>query len=261
MATDARSCNGAGSCSSLSTHPCGAFICGATACLTSCTDNSQCVSGDACVSGQCTACSTGLTVCPNLCVNLQTSNAHCGACSGTGSVCSANQQCAGGKCLSVDGQSCSNNTQCVSGICNTFYQDGDGDGYPVTSPSVGYCNASTSPVSGYIPARSDGKWDCCDSDPSVKPGQSAFFTSPSLTCIPNSGGWDYDCSGGIEKQPEAHVGDTCTADTATTCLLTTADGIPTEDCGQSYGYPFLCSLRGICGWANFAADVGLVACH
>jgi len=90
IATDARTCDGAGSCSSIQTHPCGAFICGASACLTSCTDNSQCVSGDACVSGQCTACSTGQTVCPNLCVNLQTNSSNCGACG---------HDCLGGACL------------------------------------------------------------------------------------------------------------------------------------------------------------------
>jgi len=39
--------------------------------------------------------------------------------------------------------------------------------------------------------------DCDDDDPLVKPGQTTFFDSQS-----SGGSWDYDCSGGIERESE-----------------------------------------------------------
>jgi len=255
-ATDARFCNGAGTCSPGSTsHPCSPYACGASACLGSCLDNSQCVSSAACVGGACTVCTAGQTVCPGLCVNLQTSNAHCGACSGA--VCGSTQQCAGGKCLLANGQACSSSAVCASGTCNMFYQDSDGDGYPVSTISVGYCNVSTSPVSGYIPARSDGKWDCCDTDRNAHPGQTAYFTGISVTC-----GWDYDCSGTVDKACEPDVGDTCVPDATypTQCIVVTACGIPNVDCGGAYTTPALCDYRGGCGFNNSSGFLQL-GCH
>jgi hypothetical protein len=256
MATDPRECNGGGSCTSAQTHACGVFACGASACLTSCTDNSQCVSGAACVSGQCTMCSTGQTACPNLCVNLQTSSAHCGSCSGTGSVCSANQQCSGGQCLLADGQPCSSAGQCLSGVCPQFYLDADGDGYPVQASSKGYCNITAAPGVMYMPARSDGKWDCCDSDLTVNPGVTDFFTNPNATC-----GWDWNCSGAIEKEPIDIV--SCGPDpTNTSCVSSTTLGTPSGDCGGSYGIPSCVQISPsplTCGLGGGRG--GTVQCH
>ncbi|HZL20141.1 MAG TPA: hypothetical protein VFG23_20585, partial [Polyangia bacterium] len=84
-------CDGAGNCSTPSSIPCTPFICGATACLTTCTSNSQCVTGAACVSGVCTACGAGQTVCTNACANLTSTDANCGSCG---------HSCQGGGCVS-----------------------------------------------------------------------------------------------------------------------------------------------------------------
>jgi hypothetical protein len=73
--------------------------------------------------------------------------------------------------------------------------DSDGDGFPVQTGAKGYCNVSASPGIGYIPARSDGKWDCCDGDATVNPGVTDYFMSANATC-----GWDWDCSGAVEKK-------------------------------------------------------------
>ena len=265
-ATPARACDGAGNCSSAGAIPCGAFICGTAACFSSCTDNSQCVSGAACVSGKCTVCSTGQTVCPNLCTNLQSDNSHCGACSG--SVCSANQQCSGGACLLADGQPCLSDVQCAAGKCSLFYQDADGDGYPTMSYKLGWCNVSASKTAGFIPAPSNpANWDCCDGTENgfpgpaeVHPGQTAYFTQPASNCTI---GYDYDCSGLAEKQSEPDVNDTCVADsTGTSCVVIQASGIPPEDCGQLYNTPAMCNKRtGFCGFNNNNSNVGNVACH
>jgi len=222
--------------------------CSAGACVVQLPNGGTCQSNGQCVSGNCsntTCCAAGQTGCSGACVDLSTSNAHCGACSGTGSVCTTTQQCAGGKCLLVDGQPCSSSAVCAAGICNTFYQDADGDGYPVSSISVGYCHTSTPPA-GYLPARSDGKWDCCDTDTTAFPGQPNYFITASPTC-----GWDRDCSGTIDKECEPDVGDACVSDGAGGCTTIIACGIPAADCGGQYTYPAFCAMRGGgCSWNN-----------
>jgi|GEM_PF-5877817 hypothetical protein len=225
-ATPARACDGAGNCSSAGSIPCGAFICGTAACLSSCTDNSQCVSGAACVSGRCTVCSTGQTVCPNLCTNLQSDDSHCGACSGTGSACSATQQCTGGKCLLASGQGCTSDAQCAVGKCALFYLDIDNDQYPSSQNSAGWCGATYPLAAGYIAPRADGKWDCCDNDLLVHPDQAEYFTVSTTSC---SVGFDYDCSGSIEKQPMAGS-EPCAFDASQVCG--SATGTPSEACGS-----------------------------
>lgn len=54
--------------------------------------------------------------------------------------------------------------------------DGDGDGFPVTA-----C--------GGVPA------DCDDTNKLVYPGEPAYYT------MPNDKGFDWDCSGGVERDP------------------------------------------------------------
>ncbi|MBI2394594.1 MAG: hypothetical protein HYV09_33805, partial [Deltaproteobacteria bacterium] len=46
------SCNGAGACSDVP-KTCGGFVCGATSCVTSCTTNAECTTGNYCKSGAC----------------------------------------------------------------------------------------------------------------------------------------------------------------------------------------------------------------
>jgi hypothetical protein len=51
--SDARRCNGVGTCDPATTHDCGAFLCNGTACGTTCTTAAQCKPGFACVSSAC----------------------------------------------------------------------------------------------------------------------------------------------------------------------------------------------------------------
>ena len=81
--------------------------------------------------------------------------------------------------------------------------DGDGDGYPVSGNSVGYCNVSSSPSSSYISARSDGTWDCCDTDSTVNPGVTGYFIDTNNNCHT----WDWNCSGQPEKKQVQIAGD------------------------------------------------------
>jgi hypothetical protein len=54
------------------------------------------------------------------------------------------------------------------------------------------CDGDLAPAEGTC-----GGGDCDDADPLVKPGQTTFFDSQSSTV-----GWDYDCSGQIERESE-----------------------------------------------------------
>jgi hypothetical protein len=225
-AYSARTCDGAGTCGPSQSTPCGRFVCGATACLSSCSDNSQCIVGAACVNSECVQCAAGETACPNLCANLQTDNAHCGSCSGTGSVCSAAQQCSGGKCLLATGQPCTADAQCAVGTCVFFYVDNDQDGYPNSQVRSGWCGAAYALAAGFIAPRADGKWDCCDADTLVHPDQAQYFAVSTASC---SVGFDYDCSGSIEKQPMAGS-EPCAFDANQVCG--SAIGTPSEACGS-----------------------------
>ncbi len=250
-------CNGSGACSGEKSTPCGTFACGVSACLSTCSANSQCASGAACVGGTCAACLAGQTACPGQCVNLQTNNAHCGTCS---TACGATEQCKGGACLLADGQSCTNSSDCAAGTCSWFYPDADSDGYPVSTSSMGWCNVSTARALHYIPARADGKWDCYDNADTVHPDQTDYFVSE----CPGYG-WDYNCSGTIEKRSEADVGDTCVVDASsgTGCSIVSASGVPTASCGVQYTLPTMCSgpAPGVCNWMGSYLSSGYVACH
>ncbi|MFL5305294.1 MAG: hypothetical protein ACJ8F1_08775 [Polyangia bacterium] len=55
VATPAANCNGAGACTTAVTTACAPYVCGATACKTSCAAASDCVAGDTCTAGVCAA--------------------------------------------------------------------------------------------------------------------------------------------------------------------------------------------------------------
>ncbi|MBX3184341.1 MAG: hypothetical protein KF915_17060 [Polyangiaceae bacterium] len=110
-------CDGSGSCPAASSVvDCGAYRCGPIACLTSCTTDSQCITGFRCAGG---ACVTGA---PN------------------GAACSAGTECSSGVC--ADGVCC--DTPC-NGQCEACANPG----------SVGTCSAVTGAPVGGRPACSD----------------------------------------------------------------------------------------------------------
>lgn len=257
VATSGRSCDGAGICRAATTKPCGTYVCGSTSCLYSCTSAADCVAGAVCSGGTCVACRSGETVCANQCVNLKTDNNHCGSCSAV--ACASGRQCTAGVCKLVDGQACTSDSECSSAVCSRFYYDYDGDGYPVSGNTIGYCNLGTSPNSRYIPPRGDGSWDCCDTDSTVSPGVSptTFFIDASNECHT----WDWNCSGQAEKK-QVQMAGACWFDSSTSaCVSTTAPGYPSADCGGAYVASQGCAVTTPGNCTSTSSQNAPVACH
>lgn len=81
------------------------------------------------------------------------------------------------------------NEQNASG-CRTYYYDGDGDTYGVSSPSGQcWCDAGSAP---YTASNTN---DCYDSNASAHPGSSSYYTYDR-----GDGSYDYNCNGSQEKQ-------------------------------------------------------------
>jgi len=101
-ATPPRTCDGAGTCQAATASSCGAYMCGASACQTSCGTTADCASGYFCSGGACVPAET------------------------IGTACTANSECGSGFC--VDGVCCNNACQ---GTCQSCAVIG----------SVGTCTA------------------------------------------------------------------------------------------------------------------------
>ncbi len=136
IATTARYCDGAGSCASGTTLGCGAYVCGATTCLTSCTTDTQCSSGYFCSGGACTLKLTNGSVCTTGAGNqCQSGNCVDGACC-TSSSCTAPATCNAnglGTCARALGVTCTSGAQCAAGNCV--------DGVCCNSSCSGQCEA------------------------------------------------------------------------------------------------------------------------
>ncbi|MFI5298197.1 MAG: hypothetical protein ACHREM_08880 [Polyangiales bacterium] len=117
LETLATPCNGTGVCPAAVTSSCGAYNCGATACKTSCTADTDCISGDYCSSGACT---------PQLANGSPATTAH---------------QCASG--VVADGVCC--NTACadVCDACNVGGHVGTCTAVPVGNPATGHGSCTT----------------------------------------------------------------------------------------------------------------------
>ncbi len=97
VATLAAACDGAGHCPAPQSQPCAPYACGPTACLGNCAGDSDCVAGDFCAAGVCTAqlapraACAGLNQCQTgFCVDGVCCDAACGsqcqACDAVGSI-------------------------------------------------------------------------------------------------------------------------------------------------------------------------------
>jgi hypothetical protein len=162
--THASSCDGAGACADVP-RSCGAFVCGATACKTTCATKSDCLAGYSCVGGACTPsldlgkpCSDPAACGDLFCVD--------GVCCGA-SACATGESCAlpgkVGTCTKKNGTPCTSGPQCGSGHC--------ADGVCCDVACAGQCEAcdvspgQCQPVSGAPhggrSACSDGAGDPC----------------------------------------------------------------------------------------------------
>ncbi|HEY6475949.1 MAG TPA: hypothetical protein VI456_05160, partial [Polyangia bacterium] len=85
-AQPASTCNGSGTCVTPATKPCTPFICGSTACATTCTTNASCATGNQCSGGACVACpggvccASGQVNCTGVCVTTTNDVSNCGGC-------------------------------------------------------------------------------------------------------------------------------------------------------------------------------------
>ena len=192
--TLAAACNGAGTCTTGATTPCAPFVCGATACKTTCTVDADCASGF-CSGGQCSgkignggACTKGTECASGSCVDSVCCNTACtGLCQG----CSAAKKGAGadGACGPIEAaadpdnecpaqavSTCGTDGACNgSGACRLYVAgsqcgagqcDGTTQKAPASCNGVGACSqgASTS-CSPYVCGPSVCKSSCAgDSD-------------------------------------------------------------------------------------------------
>lgn len=104
IATNAAFCDGQGNCPTITTSNCNPFLCGATACLTSCSGSgaNQCVAGAACIGGLCGICPTGQTACGSSCCGGSTP-----ACvSGTCKECATSSDCTSRGYFTCSSNSC-----------------------------------------------------------------------------------------------------------------------------------------------------------
>jgi hypothetical protein len=113
-------------------------------------------------------------------------------------VSAGRNTCVGGVCgvpLLANGAICTANNQCASGRCLDWYRDQDGDGFGTIAAILRACGVPnvTPPPNGLIATSGD----CCDTDEDAFPGQALFFNVPRNVC----GGFNYDCINGDEFAP------------------------------------------------------------
>jgi len=117
-ATPARYCDGLGSCAPVSTSKCDPYLCGPTACKTSCGTTADCATGYFCTGSTCVTTGALGTVCtsPSQCTS---GNCVDGVCCSVSS-CTAPLKCNAnglGTCSKPAGTTCTAGTECGSGFC------------------------------------------------------------------------------------------------------------------------------------------------
>lgn len=250
-------------------QPCGhtgvclsGFCVDGVCCDSACTGACQACNVDAgaSTSGTCTPAAAGTDpkkACgPYACGGGTACASTCSAVVGT-TGCASTARCCGSTCWSgggwPDGTACSSGSDCASCACNTFYVDSDHDGYGSTT-AASLCGA-TAPT-GYA----TNLTDCCDTEPNAFPGQASYFTAPRTGCA----GYDYDCSGGEERQYTV-VGATCGNPGAGCINLCKATNVPgwtggsVPACGVSGAYMASCvpgMLGNLCTCTVTTLDAG-----
>jgi hypothetical protein len=152
VATPASTCNGNGTCvAPTSTINCGAYVCSAGICPSSCTSDAQCVSPNTCVGGICqkkpqgAACASAPQCLTGKCTNGVCCNSdNCGKCK------ACNVPGFLGVCSEVSAGTVDPSGTCTAELASTCDEDGTCDGagscrkYPLgTECAAGYCAGAT----------------------------------------------------------------------------------------------------------------------
>lgn len=200
-------CDGKGHCS-LEIETCKSFVCENNECRVDCASNDDCQSthfcdgdlkckpkkGNGVTCNNPNECQTGFCVVegsgPGVCCNSECDPAEIpgASCKQAGSV---------GACK------CSLN--CGTAACRLFYKDADNDTFGDKTGSVTLGTAvagceGAAPPNGF----SATKTDCDDGDANVRPNQTSYFSTPNAKV-----GFDYNCSGALEKYYPEYDGSSC----------------------------------------------------
>ncbi|MBS2019318.1 MAG: hypothetical protein JST00_41020 [Deltaproteobacteria bacterium] len=218
--THASTCNGAGACSDVA-KGCGDYVCGATACKSTCTTKDDCTPGHHCAAGACVpvaglgascasadACGVGL---------------HCveGVCCGS-SACDVGSTCAAasklGTCTKKAGTKCTLDAECgsghcVDGVCCDTSCDGQCEACNAAG-SPGTCVATSGKPRGARPACAVTEGEPCSQRTcdGVERKSCAAFVDASVTCRAAT------CGVGVVSSASACDGKgSCPAPTTTSC--------------------------------------------
>jgi uncharacterized repeat protein (TIGR01451 family) len=196
-ATLAASCDGAGACPAASTAACAPYACGATACLSGCSTDAQCVAADYCAAGgTCQSRKADGAACS---LDDECTNRHCadGLCCNTacGGQCEAcNLAASPGTCSPVSGAPAAGHAACGSdgsacgGACDGTHRASCA--YPTASCRTASCADGTATLA----ASCDGAGAC--------PAASTVACAP-YVCGPTA------CLGGCATDGDCVSGDYC----------------------------------------------------
>jgi hypothetical protein len=153
-------CSGTGTCNQTSTTGCGAYLCGATACRTSCTGDGDCAAGNYC---------SGTTCVPKKAL---------------GAACGAGNQCVSGNC--TDGVCCSTPSCTTCMACNLNGQGTCSD-VPINAPEPHLRCQSTGPC---------GNTGACSGNGACQQQPATLSCGTTVSCVGSTYQPQSFCSGG-----------------------------------------------------------------
>jgi hypothetical protein len=233
-AQPASSCNGSGACVTPTTKACTPYICGTNACLTTCTTNANCATGNQCSGGACVACSGGVCCasgqvnCSGTCVTTTSDVNNCGGC--------------GTKCTAPTGGT----VTCNASVCRPACPTGAtlcGSACVTTASDVNNCGACgtkcTAPTGGTVTCSGSVCKPACPTGTTLC-GTTCVNTASDLNncggcgtkCTAPTGGTT-SCSASLCK-PACATGSTLCG---TTCVTTATDVNNCGACGNKCTAP------------------------
>jgi hypothetical protein len=244
--TPARTCNGSGTCQSVTTSSCVPYICGPSACRTTCASSGDCSSGNYCSSSACvgqkpngSTCAVGGECLSGFCVD----NVCCeSACAGTCQACSIGKTGqTNGLCRAVSNGS-DPDGECAMSATSSCGTDGfcNGAGACRLYDSTTVCAGATCAGSTYTPTRYCNGSGTCQSASTVP--------CDPYACNPTA------CKTSCASSSDCATGYTCVG---TTCGTTLPLGSPcsaSNQCTSNFCIDGVCCENGCTGLCNACAQ-------